>query len=80
MADETYIVKLKPPQMSVQVVAASTAEIHGDHLALLNANGELVALLLLDIVESWSVVRPAKPRRVGCCRITAAVKSSEKVM
>jgi hypothetical protein len=56
--------------MSVQVVAASRAEIHGDHIALLNSNGQLVALLLLDIVESWS--------RVGCCRITAPVKSSKK--
>jgi len=66
--------------MSVQVVAASTAEIHGDHLALVNSNGQLVALMLLDIVESWSVVRPAKPGRVGRCRITTAGKSSEKVM
>jgi hypothetical protein len=54
--DKTYIVRLKPPQMGVQVVAASSAEIHEDHIALLNAKGELAALLLLEIVESWRVV------------------------
>jgi hypothetical protein len=58
LIDATYIVRLKPPQIGVQIVAASTAEIHGDHIALLNANGQLVALLLLDMVESWSVVKP----------------------
>jgi hypothetical protein len=80
LADETYIVKFKPPQMGVQLVAASSAEIHGDHIALLNSNRQLVALLLLDIVESWSVVKPAEPSRVGRCRITGSVKSSKKVM
>ena len=59
LVDETYIVRLKPPQIGVQVVAASSAEIHGDHIALLNSNGQLVALLLLDIVESWTVVKPS---------------------
>ena len=56
VTDETYIVRFKPPQMNVQFVAASSAEIHGEHIALLNSNRQLVALLLLDIVESWSVV------------------------
>ena len=59
VADGTYIVRFKPPQMSVQFVAASSAEIHGEHIALLNSNRQLVALLLLDIVESWSVVQAA---------------------
>jgi hypothetical protein len=56
MLDKTYIVRLKPPQMGVQVVAASSAEFHEDHIALLNSKGELAALLLLEIVESWRVV------------------------
>jgi hypothetical protein len=42
--------------MGVQVIAASSAEIHGDHIALLNSNGKLAALLLMEIVESWGVV------------------------
>jgi hypothetical protein len=53
MLDKRYIVRFKPPQMGVQVVFASRAEIHGDHIALLNANGQLAALLLMEIVESW---------------------------
>ncbi len=56
LADEKYIVRFKSPQIGVQLVAASSAEIHGDHIALLNSNRQLVALLLLDIVESLSVV------------------------
>jgi hypothetical protein len=43
--------------MGVQLVAASSAEIQGEHIALLNSNGQLAALLLLDIVESWMVVK-----------------------
>jgi hypothetical protein len=49
-------VRFKPPQIGVQLVVASRAEIQGDHIALLNANGQLAALLLLDIVESWMVL------------------------
>jgi hypothetical protein len=56
MLDKTYIVRFKPPQIGVQVFAASSAEIHGDHIALLNSHGKLAALLLLEIVESWGVV------------------------
>jgi hypothetical protein len=56
LADKTYIVRFKPPQMGIQLVAASSAEIQGEHIALLNANGQLAALLLLDIVESWMVL------------------------
>jgi hypothetical protein len=56
MFDKTYIVRLKPPLLGVEVVAASSAEIHQDHIALLNYKGELAALLLLEIVESWRVV------------------------
>jgi hypothetical protein len=56
LADKTYIVRFKPPQLGIQLVAASSAQIHGEHIALLNSNGQLAALLLLDIVESWMVV------------------------
>ena len=63
VTDETYIVRFKPPQMSVHLVAASSAEIHGEHIALLNSNRQLVALLLLDIVESWSVVSATGAKR-----------------
>jgi hypothetical protein len=69
LADETYIVRFKPPQIGVQLVAASRAEIYGDHIALLNSNGQLVALLLLEVVESWSVLKPPGPSRLERCRV-----------
>jgi len=78
LADETYIVRFKSPQMGVQLVAASSAEIHGDHIALLNSNRQLVALLLLDIVESWSVMKRPEPSRIERCRLTGSAKSSDK--
>jgi hypothetical protein len=62
--------------MDVQLVAASSAEIQGDHIAMLNAKGQLVALLLLDIVESWVVMKRADPSHAERCRIRGSVKSS----
>jgi hypothetical protein len=56
MADRTYIVRFKQPEVSAQIFVASRAEIHGDHIVLLNSNGELSALLLLEFVESWNEV------------------------
>jgi hypothetical protein len=53
LADKTYIVRFKPPQIKDQLFSASSAEIQGDHIVLLNSEGRLAALLLLDIVESW---------------------------
>jgi hypothetical protein len=79
MADKTYIVRFKPLQMGVQLFAASSAEIQGDHIALLNSNGQLAALLLLDIVESWTVVKRPGPSRVERCRTMASATSSEKI-
>jgi hypothetical protein len=54
MADQTYLVKLKPPGRGVQHVIAAIVEIHGDHLAFLDAKRKLAALFLLEIVESWN--------------------------
>jgi hypothetical protein len=36
------------------VVVASTVEIHDEQLIFCNANGDLVALFLLEVVQSWS--------------------------
>jgi hypothetical protein len=55
MADKTYVVKFKPQALrGIQVVVASTVEIHDEQLIFCNANGDLVALFLLEIVQSWS--------------------------
>ena len=54
MVDKTYLVRFKPPENSTQPVVAANTEIHGEHLVFLNSKGELTALFLLEIVESWS--------------------------
>ncbi len=54
MPDTTYLLQLKPPGFSTRIVTAATAEIHGEHLVLLNSRGQLAALFVLDMVESWN--------------------------
>jgi hypothetical protein len=57
MADKLYIVKFKPAALGVaQNVIASTVEIHDEHLIFCNSKGELAALFLLEIVQSWNEV------------------------
>jgi hypothetical protein len=53
MIDRTFLVRFKPPELNTQLVIAARAEIRGEHLVLLNADGKLVALFLLDIVDAW---------------------------
>jgi hypothetical protein len=43
-----------PVYMKPQSFTASTAEIDGEHLVLKNSRAKLVAMLLSEIVESWS--------------------------
>jgi hypothetical protein len=54
MADKTYLVRFKRPEISTQPVIAASVEFHGEHLVFLDSKGELAALFLLEIVESWS--------------------------
>jgi hypothetical protein len=56
MVEQTYLVALKPPNQAVQHVIAATVEVHGEHLAFLNAEGKLAALFLMKIVQSWNVL------------------------
>jgi hypothetical protein len=56
MTDKTYLVRLKPLELSLRAVIAASAGIHGEHIALRNSRGKLVALFLMEIVESWSVL------------------------
>jgi hypothetical protein len=56
MTDKTYLVRFKPREIGLQTVLAARAEIHGEHIALLNSEGKLAALFLMEIVESWSVL------------------------
>jgi hypothetical protein len=52
MTDKTYLVRLKPRELGLHVVVAASAEIHGEHIVLLNSEGKLAALFLLEIVET----------------------------
>jgi hypothetical protein len=54
MLEKTYIVRFKPPELGIQQVTASTVEIHDEHLVFCDSNGELTALFLLEIVQSWN--------------------------
>jgi hypothetical protein len=55
-ANRTYIVRFKNPNISTQPVIASRAEIQGDHVVMHDADGRLVALFWMAIVESWSEI------------------------
>ncbi len=54
MSDKAYLVRFKHPELSIQSVIAARAEIHGEHIALLDSKGKLAALFLTEVVESWS--------------------------
>jgi hypothetical protein len=58
MADKTFLIRFKSATyLSPQPVLADRAEIRGEHLVLLDSNGKLLALFLLDVVESCSEVK-----------------------
>jgi hypothetical protein len=59
MAEQTYLVRIRPPSGAFQQVVAVTTEIHGDHLVFLNSEGKLAALFLMEMVESWTVLPAA---------------------
>jgi hypothetical protein len=65
MDDTAFLIRFRSPERVTQHVIAARAEIRGDHLVLLNAQGTLAALFSLDTVESWNAVD------VGCSSLTA---------
>jgi hypothetical protein len=60
MSDKAYLLRFKHPELSIEPVIAASAEIHGEHIALLNSKGKLAALFLTEVVESWSEFCPSK--------------------
>jgi len=64
MADKTFIVRFKARELSTQLVIAANAEIHADHMVLLNSTGKLTALFLLEVVESWTELPQVPPLRL----------------
>jgi hypothetical protein len=60
MTGKTYQVSCKTPETSTQSVIAASCDVYGDHLVFLNSRGELAAMFLLEIVESWSVTNVSR--------------------
>jgi hypothetical protein len=60
MADQRYLVSCQTPEISTQSVVAASCEVCGEHLVFTNSKGELAAIFLLEIVESWSVTYMSK--------------------
>jgi hypothetical protein len=54
MADTTFLVEFRIPDVGAQCVIASHVEVRGEHLLLLDSNGELAAVFMLENVKSWS--------------------------
>lgn len=54
MSDKAYLIRFKHRELGTQSVTAASAEIHGEHIALLTSKGKLAALFLTEVVESWS--------------------------
>ena len=61
MPQKTYLVRLKLSRASFRQVEVASAEIPGDHLAFLNSEGQLVALFLMELVESCNEIDDAEP-------------------
>jgi hypothetical protein len=54
MTDKTFLIRFKlATYLSPRPVLAARAQIHGEHLVLLNSEGKLAALFLLEDVEGW---------------------------
>ena len=60
MIDKTYMVRFESPEIGALYMSAASAEVDGDNLVLLNSIGEPVAIFLLEIIESWSVLNLSK--------------------
>ena len=67
MNENVYLIRFKLAEISPQTLVATTAEIHGEHLVLLNDKGQINALFLMETVESWSELPSRRsPRRRIC--------------
>jgi hypothetical protein len=67
MNENVYLIRFKLAAISPQTLVAATAEIHGEHLVLLNDKGQINALFLMDTVESWSELPSRRaPRKRPC--------------
>jgi hypothetical protein len=78
MSDKAYQLRFKHPELSIQPVIAASAEIHGEHIALLNSKGKLAALFLTEVVESWSEFAPLSGSAPGKLEVTSLTRSNSQ--
>jgi hypothetical protein len=82
MSDKAYLIRFKHPALGIQSVIAASAEIHGEHIALLNSKGKLTALFLTEVVESSSELpslplqMPGADRWIKCPRLRSEQERS----
>jgi hypothetical protein len=60
MIEKTYMVRFETPENSAQYMTAASAKVDGENLVFLNSIGEPVAVFLLEIVESWTLINLSK--------------------
>jgi len=53
MVNKHFLIVFHRSHLPPQPVLAARIEAHGDHLVLLDCEGRLAALFLLENVESW---------------------------
>jgi hypothetical protein len=56
MPGKGCLIRFKQLNLTTDLVFASSAEIHGEHLVFLHEDGSLAALFLMEVVESWSEI------------------------
>jgi hypothetical protein len=58
MSDRAYLIRFKGTDLEPDIVTAASVEFQGEHLVFLKSDGTLAALFVLEIVESWSEIKP----------------------
>jgi hypothetical protein len=56
MVDKVFFVVPKSPDCAIQHVLAVRYEVRGEHLACINTEGRLAALILIETIQSWNVL------------------------
>jgi hypothetical protein len=54
MTGKTFVIRLKQPGPSTQLVLAARAETLGDQLVLLDTRGKAIARFPAEAIESWT--------------------------
>jgi hypothetical protein len=54
MVDTKFLIEFHTPDLGALCVFASHVEVRGDHLLLLNSDGQLAEVFMLENVKSWS--------------------------